>query len=97
MELTKEDVQKISELARIGVTDEDITSYQKDLSAVLSYFEKLQEVDTDNVEEIGHITGMTNVYRQDQAKEFDAEGKKIIHENMPQSQDGYIKVKSVLS
>lgn len=97
MELTKEDVKKISELARIGVTDEDITSYQKDLSAVLSYFEKLQEVDTDNVEEIGHITGMTNVYRADRAQEFDAEGKKIIHENMPQSQDGYIKVKSVLS
>jgi len=96
MELTKEDVQKISELARIGVTDEDVVNYQKDLSAVLSYFEKLQEVNTEEIEGIGHITGMTNVYRADRAEEFDDEGKKIMHDNMPSSQDGYIKVKSVL-
>lgn len=96
MEITKEEVEKVAELARIGVSDDDITSYQKDLSAILSYFEKLQEVDTEGVEEISHITGMTNVYRSDRAEDFDEEGKKIIHENMPQSEDGFIKVKSVL-
>lgn len=96
MEITKEEVEKVADLARIGVSDEDVTSYQKDLSAILSYFEKLQEVDTEGVEEIGHITGMTNVYRHDRAEDFDEEGKKIMHENMPQSEDGFIKVKSVL-
>lgn len=96
MELQEDDVKKISELARIGATDEDITDYKKDLSAVLSYFEQLQEVDTEDVEEIGHITGMTDVYRADRAEEFDEDGKNIVADNMPQSQDGYIKVKSVL-
>ncbi len=96
MELTKDDVRDIALLARIGVTDEEIISYQKDMSSVLQYFDKLQEVDTDGVEEIGHITGVTNVYRKDAEDEMSEEGKKMIMDNVPQKKDGYIKVKSVL-
>ncbi|MEA3322906.1 MAG: Asp-tRNA(Asn)/Glu-tRNA(Gln) amidotransferase subunit GatC [Patescibacteria group bacterium] len=96
MELTKDEVRDIALLARIGVTDEEIDLYQKDMSSVLQYFDKLQEVDTDNVEEIGHITGVTNVYRSDVENEMSEEGKKMIMDNVPQKKDGYIKVKSVL-
>jgi Asp-tRNA(Asn)/Glu-tRNA(Gln) amidotransferase C subunit len=45
---------------------------------------------------IGHITGVTNVYRKDEVKEMDNEGKKMIMDNMKEERDGYIKVKSVL-
>jgi len=96
MELTKNDIEEIALLARVGVNEQEIISYQKDLSSVLQYFEKLQEVDTDNVEEIGHITGMTNVYREDKVIECRDEIKQKIMENVPNVQDGYIKVKSVL-
>ncbi|XLQ20387.1 MAG: Asp-tRNA(Asn)/Glu-tRNA(Gln) amidotransferase subunit GatC [Candidatus Moraniibacteriota bacterium] len=96
MELTKDEIRDVAVLARIGITDEEVDSYQKDLSSVLDYFEKLQEVNTDNVEEIGHITGVTNVYRKDEVKEMDNEGKKMIMDNMKEERDGYIKVKSVL-
>jgi aspartyl-tRNA(Asn)/glutamyl-tRNA(Gln) amidotransferase subunit C len=96
MELTKDEVRDIAKLARIGVTDEEIDSYQKDMSSILKYFDKLQEVNTDGVEEIGHITGVTNIYRKDRVDEMSEEGKKKIMENVPESQDDYIKVKSVL-
>ena len=96
MELTQDEIKEIAALARIGVTDEEIGAYQKDLSSVLQYFEKLQELDTDDVEEIGHITGVTNVYRDDEIVEMDEEGKKRIMENITEQKDGYIKVKSVL-
>lgn len=96
MELTRDEIREIAALARIGVTDEEIDGYQKGLSSVLQYFEKLQELDTDNVEEIGHITGVTNVYRDDEIVDMDAEGKKRIMENVTEQKDGYIKVKSVL-
>jgi len=96
MELTKDDVRDIASLARIGVTDEEIISYQKDMSSVLKYFDKLQEVDTDDVEEIGHITGVTDVYRSDEIQEMPDEGKKIMMDNMSDTKDEYIKVKSVL-
>lgn len=96
MELTKDDVRDIATLARIGVTDEEVNTYQKDLSSVLGYFEKLQEVDTKGVEEIGHITGVTNVYRSDSVIEMDEKDKKAMMDSVPDKKDGYIKVKSVL-
>ncbi len=96
MELTKDDVRDIATLARIGVTDEEVDTYQKDLSSVLGYFEKLQEVDTEGVEEIGHITGVTDVYRSDSVVEMDEEDKKAMMNSVPDEKDGYIKVKSVL-
>ena len=96
MELTKNDVQEIALLARIGVSDEEIDAYQKDMSSILKYFEKLQEVDTEGVEEIGHITGVTNVYRKDVVDDMDDEGKQKIMNNVPKERDGYIEVKSVL-
>jgi aspartyl-tRNA(Asn)/glutamyl-tRNA(Gln) amidotransferase subunit C len=96
MELTKDEVRDVALLARIGVTDEEVDSYQKDMSSILKYFEKLQEVDTEGVEEIGHITGVTDVYRSDKIKEMDEDGRKKIMKNVPEERDGYIKVKRVL-
>ena len=96
MELTKDEVRDVALLARIGITDEEVDLYQKDMSAVLEYFEKLQEVNTEGVEEIGHITGVTNVYRKDEVNEMSDEGKEKIMKNISETRDGYIKVKSVL-
>jgi aspartyl-tRNA(Asn)/glutamyl-tRNA(Gln) amidotransferase subunit C len=96
MELTKDEVRDVALLARVGITDEEVDMYQKDLSTVLGYFDKLQEVDTDGVEEIGHITGVTNVYRADKVVEMEENGKKLIMKNISEEREGYIKVKSVL-
>jgi len=96
MELTKDDVRDIATLARVGITDEEVVLYQKDMSSALKYFDKLQEVDTEGVEEIGHITGVTDVYRSDKMQEMSDDGKKIIMDNIADTRDGYIKVKSVL-
>lgn len=95
IELTKEEVEHVAFLARIGVTDEDVVRYQKDLSSVLAYFEELNAVNTDDVEPIGHITGMTNVFRSDMAQDADKDVKENIMKNMPQTKDGYVKVKSL--
>ncbi len=94
-ELTQEEVRHVAFLARIGVKDEDVVRYQKDLSSVLAYFEELNTVDTDNVEPIGHITGMTNIFRDDQAVDASEDTKDDIMKNVPEVQDGYIKVKSL--
>ncbi len=96
MELTNDDIRDIATLARIGITDAEVTSYQKDLSSVLQYFEKLQQVNTDGIEEIGHITGIDNVYRDDQAVETSVHEREAIMQNVREQHNGYIKVKSVL-
>ena len=94
--LTQEDVLHIAELARIDLTEEEVSKYQKDLSAILAYFEQLQTVDTDHVDTIGHITGISNVYREDRAKEFGDLGREWILKNVPKRKDDYIQVKAVL-
>lgn len=94
--LTKEEVKHIAHLARIGITDAEVEKYQKDLSGVLEYFKQLEEVDTNGVEPIGHITGVVNRYRVDKAEECDAKQRERIMENLPGEKDGFVKVKSIL-
>ena len=96
MELTTDDVKNIAVLGRVRITEEEAELYRKDLSSILHYFEKLQEVNTDDVEEIGHITGMTDVYRSDIVSEATQEEKTGMMDNVAKKHDGYIKVQSVL-
>ena len=94
--LTREEILHVAGLARIGVNEKDIEKYQKDLSAVLDYFNKLSELDVDGVEPIGHITGMQDAVRSDMVRDFPEALKQIILANAPELKDGQIKVKSVL-
>jgi len=94
--LSKNEIKHIAELARIGLNEKEIEKYRKDLSAVLDYFKKLEEIDTENVEPVGHITETLNIAREDREKEFSEAGKKKIIKNMPETKEGYLKVKSVL-
>jgi len=94
--LTDADVRNIARLARIDVTDDEVEQYRKELSAVLTSFSELDSVDTDGIEPIGHITGRTNVLRDDVAVPCDEDTKRRIMENVPRTQDGAIVVTHVL-
>jgi aspartyl-tRNA(Asn)/glutamyl-tRNA(Gln) amidotransferase subunit C len=94
--LSKDEVKNIAALARVGVNEKEIEKYQKDLSAILDYFQKLDELDTDNVSPISHITGMENKIRSDKMVDFGKLGKDSILKNAPEVKEGHIKVKSVL-
>lgn len=93
--LTKEEVKNIALLARIGIKEGEVEKYQKDLWAVLDFFRELKTVATNEVEPIGHITGRVGVARTDQTEDFESEGKAEIIKNVPETKDGFVKVKSV--
>ena len=94
--LTADEVKNIAALARIGVSEKEIEKYQKNLSGILDYFKKLEEIDTKNVEPIEHITGRNNISREDRIEELSDLGRKKILNNAPETKNGYVKVKSVL-
>lgn len=94
--LAKDEIKNIAKLARIGIEEKELESYQKDLSAVLDYFKELEELDTKNVESIGHITGRDNVSRKDERREASEEERENILKNAPERKGNYVKVKSVL-
>lgn len=94
--LTYEEVQSVAELARINLTEAEITSFQSDLSKVLIFFKELESLSTEHEKSIGHITGRVNVARTDVVQDASPETKKSILQNFPDGEEGFLKVHSVL-
>lgn len=91
--LSKEEVQHIAKLARLGLTEEEIGKFQKELSSILDYIEKLKEVDVRQVSPASHAVKLENAMRQDAVKPNDG-GEKLLN-LAPDKKDGFLKVKSV--
>jgi len=66
--LTANDTKKIGKLANLVLTHDEIEQFTPQLSAVLDYVEKLNEVNTDNVTTTSQVTGLVNVTRSDEVE-----------------------------
>ncbi len=94
-QISKEEVEKVARLARIELTEEEISRFQEQLSAVLGYVEHLQKVNTDGVEMTAQVTGLENVTRADAVMPFDEAGRQQALEQAPEVVANLVKVKSV--
>ncbi|RMG04901.1 MAG: Asp-tRNA(Asn)/Glu-tRNA(Gln) amidotransferase subunit GatC [Nitrospirae bacterium] len=65
MGISVKDVEHIAELARLKLNETEKKAYTAELSDILSYIEKLNELDTTNVEPTSHVIHMTNAFRED--------------------------------
>ena len=65
MSLSREEVQKVSLLARLLLSEQDLDKMTAQLGAVLQYMELLSEVDTEGVEPMAHALDVANVFRED--------------------------------
>ena len=65
--LSAEDVRAIADLARLDLTEADVALYQRQLSAILDYFQKLEELDTSHIDPTSSVLPLTNVMRADVA------------------------------
>ena len=92
--LTREEVIKIAQLARIELSEQEVEKFQKDLSTVLEYVDELKKVDVEGLEEVSQVTGLVNVQREDKA--VIAENHDAIFSQAPEMKDGYFKVKAIL-
>ena len=64
------DVGYVAKLARLNLTDAETQLFQKQLSDVLKYVEKLREVDVSHVEAAAHAVPMFNVFREDEPRDW---------------------------
>ena len=96
MKLKKEEIQHIADLARLELTDDELTNYGSQLSDILSYFDELKEVDTANVEPTAQVTGLVNVMRDDEVKEWPADEVAAALGQAPNKEGKFIKVKRIL-
>ena len=68
MPIGREAVEKVFLLSRITPKDGEIDKFSTQLDAVLDYMEKLNQVDTEQVEPVGNITDLSNVFRDDEIR-----------------------------
>ena len=65
MKITKEEIEHIALLARLSLSEEEKDLFGTQLSSILDYMEKLNELDTTNVEPTSHVLPLRNVMRDD--------------------------------
>ena len=92
--ISTEDVKHVAHLARLAVTEEEAEQMRKELDAIITFAEQLNELDTTNVKPTSHVLKMVNVMREDRA----TEGLPVeeVVKNAPDQQDGYIRVPSIM-
>ncbi len=69
MALTREEVENVAKLARLKFSEEEIEKFRTDLNRILDYINKLNELDTENIEPTSHVVEMKNVFREDRVEE----------------------------
>lgn len=92
--LSAEEVKHIAKLARLGLTETEIAKFQKDLSAILDYVEKLKKVDVSGVEPTSRSVLVEDIMRKDEIGKK-SKREKLLNQ-MPEVKDEYLKVKSIL-
>jgi len=96
--LTDAEIDHIAKLARLDLDHAHKEKFKKELSLILGYIEKLNEVDTAGVEPLYQVTGLQNVTRPDEHRgDFVLDDKlaEYLITQAPMHQDGLIKVKTV--
>jgi aspartyl-tRNA(Asn)/glutamyl-tRNA(Gln) amidotransferase subunit C len=94
MKLKREEVLHIAALARVGITDEDVETFQEQLSNILDNFEVLKKVDTTNVPPTAQSIALQNVTMEDEMKPSLPQEEVLA--NAPQREGDFFKVKVVL-
>jgi len=94
MKLSREEVQHIAELARLDLGEGEEAVYQEQLSAILEYFERLQELDTEAISPTATVLSLRSVMRADEPAS--PSPREDILANAPAAEGGCFEVPAVL-
>ncbi|PEE38530.1 Asp-tRNA(Asn)/Glu-tRNA(Gln) amidotransferase subunit GatC [Bacillus pseudomycoides] len=92
--ISVENVKHVAHLARLAITDQEAEKFQKQLDAIVTFAEQLNELDTTGVKPTTHVLDMKNIMREDVAEK----GLPVeeVLKNAPDHKDNQIRVPAVL-
>jgi aspartyl-tRNA(Asn)/glutamyl-tRNA(Gln) amidotransferase subunit C len=93
MSINRAQVEHVAKLARLSLSGEEKTQFTSQLNDILQFAEKLNELDTDDVEPTSHVYPVTNVMREDVVKPSLDREKVLL--NAPDQKDGLFRVPAV--
>jgi len=94
-QLSRDDVLHLAELARISLSDDEVEEFSSELSAILQYVEQLSNVDVSGLKPTNQVTGLTNVMRDDEVKDYGYKPEDLLR-NVPQVQANQLKVRRMI-
>ncbi len=92
--ITRDEVLHVARLARLTFSEAEVERFTEQLSAILTYMEKLEELDTEGVEPTSHVLPLANVYKPDEARPS-WEREKIMSGG-PSIEHGHYKVPKIV-
>lgn len=94
MKISKEDVEKVAELARLEFSQEETEKFTEQLGKILQYIEKLNELNTDKVEPTSHVLDISTPLREDAVVKMLT--MEEVLQNAPESEDDFFVVPQVI-
>ncbi len=92
--ISREEVLHVARLARLTFSEAEVERFTEQLSAILAYMEKLEELDTTGVEPTSHVLPLANVYKPDEVRpSFERED---ITAGGPSIEHGHYKVPKIV-
>lgn len=94
MKITQQEVDHVAKLGRLELAEQERESLTDQLSNILTYIEKLNELNTKGVEPTSHVLDISNVMREDTARESLPQEKALA--NAPEKAAGHYKVPKII-
>ena len=94
MSVTKKDVENIAALAKLSFTEEEKETLTQQMNGILAHMEKLNELDTTNVEPLSQVIENQNVFREDEVKPSIPTAEAL--KNAPDKTEEHFKVPKVI-
>lgn len=94
--VTAEMVDHIAVLANIPVTQQEKEDLAQGFTKTLAVVDKLNSLDTSNIEQAHQVTGLTNVLREDRVDEKRMFPQQAALQNAKEHHDGYFVVEQIL-
>lgn len=95
MKINLETIDKIAHLARLEVKEEDKQGLLDDMNNILTFMDKLNEVDTSGVEPLVYMTDEVNVLREDEVKQEISRAEAL--QNAPKQDGKFFRVAKVIN
>lgn len=94
MKVTKDTIEHVANLARLNLTEEEKERLTSDMENIISYVDKLNQLDTSDIKPTDHVIPIKNVFREDEVHDSYPRDKILM--NAPSKEDGCFKVPKIV-
>jgi aspartyl-tRNA(Asn)/glutamyl-tRNA(Gln) amidotransferase subunit C len=94
MKLSKKQVEDVARLARLTLSDDELDKMTIQLGKILSYVEKLNELDTNSIQPTSHVFSVCNAFREDNVKPSLSQDEALM--NAPKKHENMFQVPKIL-